>query len=168
MASLGIVRFRWTALGLVGVALTATACATTRVPASDVPPLTIAFPFPRDSARSLLLAAMQAERIPIDGGGDAPGSTVSSTYTVRRGGIGESSIRLRFVIEPDEAGTTLIMLEAIATDRVRSIVMTGDRSQPAQRPEPRAVPASDLDALRPVQRLLRRLESSGGRVSHTP
>ncbi|MGQ0647018.1 MAG: hypothetical protein ACT4P7_05575 [Gemmatimonadaceae bacterium] len=143
------------------------ACATTRVPASDVPPLTVAFGLSPDSARTLLLEAMRTERVAVEGDGQNSGSVVTTSYTVRRGGMGESLIRLRFVIEPDDAGASLILLEAIATDRVRGPTV-GDRTSAAQRAEAREVPANDLEALRPVQRILRRLEALGGLVTRSP
>ena len=153
---------------LVGCLTSAAGACATRLPARDVPPLAIAFNVPSDSARGLLLAAMRTERVPIDGDGQIPGRVVTSTYSVRRGGIGESEVRLRFVVEPDASGAALILVEAVGTDKMRSIAMTGDRTAPARRPGPHPVTPDDLEALRPVQRLLRRLETLGGLISRAP
>ncbi|MBC7894603.1 MAG: hypothetical protein H7066_04270 [Cytophagaceae bacterium] len=145
------------------------ACATTRIPARDVPPLTVAFPVGVDSTRALVLGAMRAAQLPIDGGGSDPSArTISSSYTVRRGGIGESAVRVRLALEPDGATVTLVAIEAVATDRGRSLSVGADRNAPVQRPSTREVGGNDIEALRPVQRLLRQLESLGGQVSKTP
>lgn len=144
-------------------------CATTRIPARDVPPLTVAFPFGVDSTRALVLGAMRSAQLPIDGGGGDPTSRViSSSYTVRRGGIGESAVRVRLGLEPDGAAITLVAIDVVATDRGRSLSVGGDRNAPVQRPSTHEVGGNDIEALRPVQRLLRQLESSGGQVSRTP
>ena len=146
-----------------------TACATTRIPARDVPPLTVAFPLPVDSTRAVVLGAMRAAELPIDGGGgDRTTRVITSSYSVRRGGIGESAVRVRLALEPDGAALTLVTVEAVATDRARTISVGADRSTSAQRPSTHEVAAEDLEALRPVQRLLRQLESLGGQVSKTP
>lgn len=157
---------RWRLAAAWAVGLSTTACATTHVPARDVPPLTMAVAVPNDSARALLLEAMRSERVPIDGNGH-DGSVVTSTYKVRRGGIGEAEVRLRFLLATDDAGSTLIEVEGISTERPRGIG-AGDRGAAAQRAQAREIPPNDLEALRPLQRILRRLEAAGGRISHTP
>lgn len=145
------------------------ACATTRIPARDVPPLTVAFPVSVDSTRTLVLGAMRAAQVPIDGGGGEPSMRmISSSYTVRRGGIGESAVRVRLALEPAGAAVTLVAMEVVATDRGRSLSVGADRNAPVQRPSTHEVGGNDIEALRPVQRLLRQLESLGGRVSKTP
>lgn len=146
-----------------------TGCVTTRIPARDVPPLRVAFPLGVDSTRSVVLGAMRAAALPIDGGGgDRTTRVITSSYPVRRGGIGESAIRVRLALEPDGDAFTLVLVEAVATDRARTVSVGADRSTSAQRPSTHEVPAEDLEALRPVQRLLRQLESLGGQVSKTP
>lgn len=143
-------------------------CATS-IPARDVPPLTVAFPLSVDSTRTLVLGAMRTAQLPIDGGGgDASTRMISSSYPVRRGGIGESAVRVRLALEPDGAAVTLVLIEAVATDRGRSLTVGGDRNAPVQRPSTHEVGGNDIEALRPVQRLLRQLESLGGQVSRTP
>ena len=154
---------------LAGVAgtLSLVACATTRVPERDVPPLALAFSGPVDSTARLLADALRAERVSMDGDTPPGARRITCTYTVREGGIGEAVIRLRWVVEPDQGGASLVTLEAVETDRGRRIAMA-DRGSVPQRPQSRSVPATDLDALRPVQRVLRRLEAAGGLLRRSP
>lgn len=148
------------ALGLA----VATACGT-RIPARDVPPLAISFGVPVDSAQAIVVAALRAERLSLDGG-TVP-HVVQTTYPVRRGGLGEGTVKLRFAVDPDNGGNALVIVEAVQTDRRRPALLGGDRSAPVQ-PAVRAVAGSDVEALRPLQRVLRRLEEAGGLLARSP
>ena len=151
-------------LACATVVALAMACGT-RIPARDVPPLAISFGVSQDSARAILVAALRAERLPVDGG-NVP-HVVSSTYPVRRGGLGEGTIRIRFAVDPDNGGNAVIIVEAVQTERRRSMVLGGDRNPPVQ-PAVRPVATSDVEALRPLQRVLRRLEEAGGLLARSP
>ncbi len=122
-----------------------------------------------DSAVQVIAAALRAERLPIDGESVAAAQrVVISTFTVRPGGLGESTIRLRFRVSGDGDQLT-VAFEAEAQERRRVIeVGVEDPREPRRLAGPHVVNPNDREVIGKVESLLRRLAASGLHADSQP
>jgi hypothetical protein len=128
-------------------------------------PMTLAVAAPPDSALRLVRAALLAEHLPVDG--DSAASfvrTLSSTFRVRPGGLGEATIVLRFRATsdaPDGSGAR-VEFEATAEERGRALsVGVDDARSPRRLSGPHAINPNDREVHRQIAALLDRLATLG-------
>lgn len=145
-------------------------CATTPAGSAGLPPYTLSVAASPDSALSLLRLALEAERLPVDGVGVEGAASLTSTFSVRRGGIGEAEIvisgRVRAEPTPPHGGMSSILeINATARERRGMIAMSPEeaRSPVAVRGNHHAINPNDREVLGILGRLLDRL-SAGGAV----
>ena len=122
-----------------------------------------------DSAVQVIAAALRAERLPIDGESVAAAQrVVLSTFTVRQGGLGESTVRLRFRVTGD--GDQLnVSFEAEAQERRRVIeVGVEDPREPRRLAGPHVINPNDREVIGKVESLLKRLATAGLRAAGGP
>jgi hypothetical protein len=136
-------------------------------------PSPAASPFPErltaaigtDSAISVIARSLREERLPVDGDVVAPGTRVlTSTFTVRPGGLGESTIRLRFRVNED-GDRVIVAFDAEAQERRRLIeVGVEDPREPRRLVGPHVINPNDREVIGRVRALLRRLAGYGIRA----
>ena len=149
-------------------------CTSPRRPDTTSAPRTLLAQIPLDSARRLVLLALEAEKFTVEGTPLPAGSIVNSTFTVRRGGIGESEIRVRLRLTRDaEDGAnptaTLLVLDATAREKNRLIAISPeDARSPTLRRDPHPINTNDREALGRIARLIQRLQESGFVVTGAP
>lgn len=150
------------------------ACFSPRRPDDTSAPRTLLAQIPLDSARRLLLLALEAEKLTVDGTPLPTGNVVTSTFTVRRGGVGESEIRLRLRLARDgvdgaNIAATLLFLDATAREKNRLIAMSPEAARsPTLRRDPHPINPNDREALGRIARLIQRLWESGFVVTGAP
>ncbi|MBK6489891.1 MAG: hypothetical protein IPF98_24225 [Gemmatimonadetes bacterium] len=124
-------------------------------------------PVPVDSARQVVLAALQHEALVVDGTPASDRSEFVTTFLVRRGGMGETEIRLRLQLSPDAAETiegagTTLRVEGSARDVARRMLMSPeDARAPRLSREPHPIQDNDRESLQRIARLLDRLQQLG-------
>lgn len=100
----------------------AAACASAPV-RGPMPPVTLTAPVSPDSAIRLVAVALAAERLPIDGDSLVQHQrAVSSTFEVRKGGLGQATIRFRLHATGDgpDSSFSRISFDATAEERGRA------------------------------------------------
>lgn len=169
-------RFRWRVSDRVashgalatGIAF-AVACATARAHTGDLPPVSYTSTISIDSARALVTAAFESAKLPVDGGATVPRAPiVSSTFTLRKGGMGEAEVRIMARIREEETGDSatkqqaVVDVDATARERNRMLTMSPeDARSPVRSRETHPINANDQEALAKVSALLRALEARG-------
>ena len=160
-------------LPVVALALVS-ACFSPQRPNATSAPRTLLTHVPLDSARRLLLLALEAEKLTVDGTPLPTGNVVASTFMVRRGGVGESEIRVRMRLARDgvdsaKIAATLVFLDATAREKNRLIAMSPEeaRSRTLRR-DPHPINPNDREALGRIARLIQRLRESGFVVTGAP
>jgi hypothetical protein len=127
-------------------------------------PMNFVVSAPPDSALRLVRAALRAEHLPVDG--DSAASyfrTLSSTFRVRPGGLGEATIVLRFRATADspDGQTARVAFEATAQEHPRALsVGVGDNRDP-RRSGPHEINPNDREVHQRLARLLDRLATLG-------
>lgn len=157
-----------TPLALATIAILV-ACLPSRGAPAELPPLRFATSLPPDSARALVLRALERAELPVDGAPVAAHVDVlASTFVVRRGGMGEAEIRLMLRLRPHDesdstrAPTALLELDATARERGRMLTMSPeDARSPALSRTPHAINENDRETLGRIGRLVRLLEEGG-------
>ena len=116
-----------------------------------------------------MLRALDRAELSVDGAPVAAYNDVlSSTFVVRRGGMGEAEIRLMLRLRPEAESdsasvpTTLLELDATARERGRMLTMSPeDARSPALSRTPHAINENDRETLGRIGRLVRLLEEGG-------
>ncbi len=127
-----------------------------------------------DSARTLVGAALSQEKLPLDGGALAGLDALSSTFVVRKGGMGEAEVRLAFRLSPDAAtdartSGVVLLLDAAIRDLRRTMLMsTEDARSPRMTREPHPVQDNDRETLARIRRLEDRLQLLGWSKADVP
>ncbi|MEO7964819.1 MAG: hypothetical protein ABIT38_13030 [Gemmatimonadaceae bacterium] len=153
---------------MAGAALIA-ACASARGTPADLPPFRYGAPLSGDSARTIVLAALDSARLQVDGAPLPSGrNTFSSTFTVRKGGMGEAEIQLMLRLRAPEANDStlhalsILEVDATARERNRMLTMSPEEArQPGRTRQTHPINADDRDALGRLGTFLRALERSG-------
>ena len=136
---------------------------------ANLPPFLLVSPLPLDSARGIVLGALEQAELPVDGAPVAPHvHALSSTFVVRQGGMGEAEIRLMLRLRPDSPPdsahppATLLEVDATARERGRMLTMSPeDARSPALSRTPHAINENDRETLARIGRLVRILEERG-------
>lgn len=144
-------------------------CLSSRGAPADLPPFVLVAPLPVDSAQGIVLAALDAARLPVDGAPVTPPvRALTSTFIVRPGGIGEAEIRLMLRLRPDPSpdsarpSGTLLEVDATARERGRMLTMSPqDARSPSLSRTPHAINENDRETLGRIGELVRILESRG-------
>ncbi len=143
------------------------ACATAgRVHASPLPHRFITT-VPIDSAQALVGEALTREGLPRDGSPDATTTPITSTFVVRKGGMGEGEVRLTMRLSRDAVGDSLepgVLLELDATirDMRRMMLMSPeDARNPRLGREPHPVQDNDRETIARIRKLEDRLQQLG-------
>lgn len=154
---------RWWLLRAAGVVFVAGCMPGPRT--SPLVPANLAAAVTPDSALRLVRAALLAERLPVDGDSVVPYiRTLSSTFRVRPGGLGEATIVLRFratADAPDGKGAR-IEFDATAEERRRALsVGVDDARNPRRLVGPHAINPNDHEVHQRIARLMDRLATLG-------
>jgi hypothetical protein len=143
-------------------------CATMPGLSPELPPYELAFAASPDSAMRLFRVALEAERLPVDGPPAEGVRSMTSTFRVRQGGMGEAEIVIagRARAEAAEGGTSSVSrltIDATARDRGRSLMMTPEdaRSPGVLVRTAHSINPNDREVLAVLTRLLDRLVASG-------
>ncbi|MBK8057791.1 MAG: hypothetical protein IPK33_07930 [Gemmatimonadetes bacterium] len=148
------------------LALAATVgCATSR-PRLQLPPYTLMSATTLDSARSLVREALDSARMTVDGAPAADADVVTSTFVVRRGGMGEAEIRLRVRLQREPADDAragiVLVVDATARDRNRMLTMSPEEMRsPRMSRDPHPINENDRESLQRIARLLDLLKQRG-------
>jgi hypothetical protein len=157
----------WAVCRALALTLFAGGCASLRAPREDVPPLTLVVDVASDSATGLLAAALQSAGIPLDNGGKPFAGSMTSTYRVRQGGLGQAEVELRFRVEPDgsrgqQPAASRIEVHGVLRETPRRFGV-GDAREAQNRRDPQPIRAEDAEAMGPIRRMLRYLREAGAR-----
>lgn len=120
-----------------------------------------------DSARSLAGEALTQEQLPIDGSRGAGSGQLTSTFLVRRGGMGEAEVRLTLRLSTDTPsdppeGGVILDLDATIRDLRRMVLMSPeDARSPRMTREPHPVQDNDRETLGRIRKLEDRLQQLG-------
>jgi hypothetical protein len=143
-------------------------CASAPSGSSGLPPYTLAVSASPDSALRLFRLALAAEHLPADGVGTDAVYSVLSTFTVRRGGVGEAEIIVgaRAYAEPalPQGGVSSILeINATARERRGMIAMSPEeaRSPVGMSRDHHAINPNDREVLGILGRVLDRLTAAG-------
>lgn len=141
--------------------VTAVACVP-RGPAPPLLPLDLHATFAPESALRVVAAALRAERLPVDGDSVGAGQrTLTSTFVVRPGGLGESTIQLRVRCLPEGEGAR-VALDATAEEKRRLLeVGMEDPRDPRRLRGPHVVNPNDREVWQRIRTLLDRLAAMG-------
>jgi len=131
------------------------------------PPFALVLSGPLDLARASVRAALEEEALRIDGQPSPDSDALSSTFVVRRGGMGESEIVLRLRLSPatrpgHDPPSVRLHLEATAREVRRMRFMSPeDARSPRTSGEAHPVQDNDRETLQRIGRLVTRLERGG-------
>jgi hypothetical protein len=154
------------------LALAASDCASLRAPTEDIPPLAMMVDASADSAMQLLVAALGSARLALDNGGRPFAGSMTTTYVVRNGGIGEAEVELRFRVEPESGAspggeTAVVHIHGVLRERPRRFGV-GDPRDAQLRRDPQPIRGEDSEAMAPIRRIVRYLREAGARGSGRP
>jgi hypothetical protein len=122
---------------------------------------------PTDSAASLVDSALRLEELAADGGRSARTGPISTTFVVRRGGMGEAEVRLTLHLSADPssdsatAGVVLVLDAAIRDIKRMMVMSTEDARSPRMSRETHPVQDNDRETLQRIRRLEDRLRQLG-------
>lgn len=120
-----------------------------------------------DSARALARAALTDEHLAVDGSSASGNNAMTSTFVVRRGGMGEAEVRLELRLSTDSpsdppAGGVMLDLDATIRDLRRMMLMSPeDARSPRMSREPHPVQDNDRETLGRIRKLEDRLQQLG-------
>jgi len=137
-----------------------------------MPPHVLTVPLGPAAAQAALIDALSAEGLVPDGGAGADGGSLTTTFVVRKGGMGEAEIRLQLRLTsdgiPGSEGGMLLRIEATARDRNRMITMSAEEARsPRLSREPHPINEHDRETLGRIARLVDRLSRAGFVVVET-
>lgn len=151
----------------IALALSASACVTTRGAGSAAFPHRLLLDLPSNSAGSLVDNALRLEGLSADGGRSARGGPIATTFVVRRGGMGEAEVRISLHLSADPSGDSatagvVLVLDATIRDLKRMMVMSPeDARSPRMSRDPHPVQDNDRETLQRIRRLEDRLQQLG-------
>jgi hypothetical protein len=131
------------------------------------PPYTLGMSGTLEQARASVLAALEEEALRVDGLPASDRNVFTSTFVVRRGGMGESEIVLRLRLGTDaegsgESSNVRLLLDATAREVRRMVLMSAeDARSPRNNGDAHPVQDNDRETLQRIGRLVARLEHSG-------
>jgi len=145
------------------IAVTLVAACASIPKSAPLPPLSLATPVAPDSAIRLVLAALVAERLPVDGDSLQPGQRgLTSTFRVREGGLGQSIIVFRFRAALDPPEGSRISFDATAEERGRAFAVgIEDARNPRRLNGPHELNPNDREVRQRLARLIDRLANLG-------
>jgi hypothetical protein len=129
--------------------------------------VTLGVPVAADSARRIIMTALiQEDLVVSDTATTARGPLLATKFVVRRGGLGETEVRvaLRIVSENTSPSEPSTVIELQGTSRQRRSLAAGAASDPNAPVQPwneQPIHPDDRESLDRVARLVRRLESHG-------